>query len=56
MILYTELAQYSIACFKALSRLDVNLLVVHWPINAEAPFKLDLSFIDSHYSRDQLSD
>ena len=55
MILYTELAQYSIACFKELSRLDVKLLVVHWPINAEAPFNLDLSFIDIHYSRDQLN-
>jgi len=30
--------------------------LIHWPINPEAPFKFDLSFIDEVYSRDKLDD
>ena len=52
-ILYSELAEYSLACFKALTDRDVSLLLIHWPINPEAPFKFDLSFCQS-YSKDSL--
>jgi glycosyltransferase involved in cell wall biosynthesis len=41
LFLYTELADYSMACFKALkaSSPECQLLVIHFPINPEAPFK-----------------
>lgn len=31
-------------------------MLVHWPINSEAPFEFDLSFVDELYSRETLSD
>lgn len=55
-ILYTELADYSIACFHALKEQDVNIQLIHWPINPEAPFKFDLSFLDETLERSTLSD
>jgi len=55
-ILYTELADYSVACLRALKDCDVELMLIHWPINPEAPFKFDLSFFDKVHSRDSLSD
>ena len=41
--MYTELADYTIACLKALkaSERDTKILVIHYPVNAEAPFVLD---------------
>jgi len=55
LILYTELADYSLACFRALKQDGVELWLVHWPVNAEAPFKFDLSFCDRHLSRKDLN-
>ena len=55
-ILYTELADYSIACLHALKDCGVELMLIHWPLNPEAPFKFDLSFINEVHSRDSLSD
>lgn len=55
-ILYSELAEYTIACLKALKTKEVTLQLVHWPINSEAPFQFDLSFLDEVYSRERLSD
>lgn len=43
LILYTELAAYTIACLEALGKNDVTVHVVHYPVNKEAPFKFDLS-------------
>lgn len=45
LILYTELAGYFIACVKHLliRNTDTKLLVVHYPVNAEAPFTFNLS-------------
>lgn len=54
-ILYTELADYSLACFKALKSEGVDIQLIHWPINPEAPFTFDLSFIDEVFSRDTLN-
>ena len=51
-ILYTELADYSLACFRALKEQGVSLQLIHWPINPEAPFQFDLSFVDEVISRD----
>jgi glycosyltransferase involved in cell wall biosynthesis len=55
-ILYSELGDYSIACLKALGKSGVQLMLVHWPVNKEAPFKFDFSFINAVHSRDELSD
>jgi glycosyltransferase involved in cell wall biosynthesis len=54
-ILYTELADYSIACFRALKRQNIDLMLIHWPINPEAPFQFDLSFCDTVISRNEMS-
>lgn len=42
VFLYTELAEYTLACFKELTKKkDVELTVIHYPINPEAPFAFD---------------
>jgi|SRR5688572_16481880 len=41
LFLFNELAGYLVACLKKLAeRPDVEVHVVRWPVNAEAPFKL----------------
>lgn len=41
VILYSELAGYTLACMKALQAVDgVQVHVCHWPVQAEAPFDL----------------
>ncbi len=47
VILYSELADYSVACFKEITKHDVELLLIHWPANPEAPFQFDLTFCES---------
>jgi glycosyltransferase involved in cell wall biosynthesis len=39
VFLYTELADYFLRCLESCGS-DVQFLVVHWPINKEAPFQL----------------
>jgi len=39
VFLYTELAGYSLACFRELIKREVNVYVFHYPVNIEAPFK-----------------
>lgn len=39
VFLYTELAGYLVACINELVRRDVEVHIVRWPVNAEAPFK-----------------
>ncbi len=38
LFLYTELAGYIINCMEALAETGVDVYVIHWPVNAEAPF------------------
>ncbi len=45
VFLYTELAEYTIACFRALKKQGADLLIIHYPINPEAPFSFDLDGI-----------
>lgn len=47
LFLYSELADYTLACLRALKKTDpVNhIVVVHFPINPEAPFRFDFSGI-----------
>lgn len=42
LFLYTELAEYTIACLDALKQKSVTISVVHFPINPEAPFAFNL--------------
>lgn len=47
LFLYTELADYTFACFRALKQIrpDVELMVIHYPVNPEAPFQFSFSNI-----------
>lgn len=56
LFLYTELADYTISGFKALSEKDVEIHVVRWPVNREAPF--DFSKINgiTFYERNDYND
>lgn len=40
LFLYTELAGYALACFDALVKRGIEVHVVHFPVNSEAPFDL----------------
>ncbi|MCW3807477.1 glycosyltransferase family 4 protein [Plebeiibacterium marinum] len=42
LFLYTELAGYVMSCFKALAEKNVEVHVVRWPVNKEAPFEFDI--------------
>jgi glycosyltransferase involved in cell wall biosynthesis len=57
LFLYTELAPYVLACLKALvEQQDVELHLVRWPVNKEAPFELDFPGRFKVYDRDALDD
>lgn len=47
LFLYTELADYTLACLRALKNADpgIQLLVIHYPVNKEAPFLFDFGNI-----------
>src|ERR1044072_7149462 len=38
LVLYTELAGYTLASLRALHKQDVSIHLVRWPVNNEAPF------------------
>lgn len=39
LFLYSELADYFLACIrKLIAEYDVEVMVIHWPVNKEAPF------------------
>lgn len=57
LFLYTELAPYVLACLKALvEKNDVEVHLVRWPVNAEAPFELDFGGRSKVYERGALDD
>lgn len=49
LFLYTELAEYTIACLNALKQQAVSVSVVHYPINPEAPFAFNLEGVGSFH-------
>lgn len=51
LVLYTELAGYTIACLNSAASSGLNLHVVHWPINSEAPFQLNADDSIRFYNR-----
>lgn len=60
LFLYTELAGYFLSCIKALiEEHPVELHIVHWPVNSEAPFLFEIPegvkvYRKQDYSRAQL--
>jgi glycosyltransferase involved in cell wall biosynthesis len=56
LFLYTELADYFLSCIRFLSdRADVEVHVIHWPVNPEAPFKFYFPEKVKFYNRQGLS-
>jgi len=55
LFLYSELAGYFISCLEALSEKGVEVHVVHWPVNKEAPFQLPPSNNIKFYNREKLT-
>ena len=54
LFLYSELADYFLACIrKLISVYDVEVHIVHWPVNKEAPFVFDLPPQVRFYNRNQ---
>ncbi len=57
LILYTELAPYVLACLKALvDRHDVEVHLVRWAVNKEAPFELAFSDRVHVHQREELDE
>lgn len=56
LIFYSELADYTLACLRALKHSEAHVTLVHWPINPEAPFQFDLQFLDRSIDRSTLDD
>jgi glycosyltransferase involved in cell wall biosynthesis len=56
LFLYTELADYTIACLRALKKSDsqVEVMVIHYPVNPEAPFQLKFDGIGEFHSTDKV--
>jgi glycosyltransferase involved in cell wall biosynthesis len=57
LFLYTELAPYFLACVERLVRdHDVEVHIVRWPVNREAPFELRFADRVTVYERDAYDD
>lgn len=57
LVLYTELAPYVVACLRALvAELRADVHVVHWPVNKEAPFRLEMGEGVHRYDRSMTDD
>jgi len=57
LCLYSELAEYFLACLKCLHKLyPVEIHLVRWPVNEEAPFDFEIPHEILHYERNELND
>lgn len=56
LFLYTEMAGYFLACVRALAARNVEVAVVHWPVNPEAPFDFSGMEGAAFHDRQQLTD
>jgi glycosyltransferase involved in cell wall biosynthesis len=57
LFLYTELAPYFLACLEALVKShDVEVHLVRWPVNKEAPFNLGFAARVHVYERNELDE
>ena len=55
LILYTELADYMVACIKELNNSSVEIHLVRWPSKGEAPFKFTIPSGITVYEREEFS-
>lgn len=57
VFLYTELAGYFLSCISELNkRKDVEVFIVRWPVNKEAPFAFNFSEAVKVYNRKEYTD
>ena len=56
LFLYTELAEYFLACLEALEKQEIEIHVVRWPVNKEAPFQFRKLDRIQFYNRDEVTD
>lgn len=57
VFLYTELAGYFLSCISELSKInDVEIHIVRWPVNKEAPFNFNFSEAVKVYNRKDFND
>lgn len=56
LFLYLEMAEYFLACVEEASRQEVDIHIVHWKINQEAPFKFRSLDQVNFYDRDELGE
>ena len=56
LFLYSELADYFIACLKKLAEMhEVEIHVIHWPVNKEAPFAFNFPVGINFYQKDKFT-
>ncbi|MDX9751815.1 MAG: glycosyltransferase family 4 protein [Flavobacteriales bacterium] len=56
LVLYTEAAPYVLASLRALAQKGVEVTLVRWPVNAEAPFRIEADAGIADHLRTGLSD
>ncbi len=56
LFLFTELSYYFLSCLNAAKKEGVQISVVHWPVNPQAPFQLKLPDHVSFFDRSQFDD
>ena len=56
LFLYTEMAGYFLACIDALAQRNVEVHVIHWPVNKEASFDFGAHDTVQFYDRSTLAD
>jgi glycosyltransferase involved in cell wall biosynthesis len=56
LILYTELAGYTVASLEAILQTESEMHLVHWPVNTEAPFEFRFSTKAKIYDRSSLDE
>ncbi len=56
IFLYTEIAEYFLACIEELSKENVNIHIVRWSVNKEAPFKFRKLENVTFYNRNSFSE
>jgi glycosyltransferase involved in cell wall biosynthesis len=56
LFLYTELADYTLACLRLLKDSGTEIFVIHYPVNPEAPFRLQMDGIGRFISVKSFAD
>lgn len=56
LFLYTELADYTLACLKNLKKKEAEIMVIHFPVNPEAPFLFQFQGIGAFKCVDEFRD